>query len=715
MPDTPPAPDRQEPELLAPVPDTKISIGKRIRHLFFGRPLSSDKMEHTLLSKIVALPVFASDAISSVAYASQEIVLALGAAGLTAVAVANGQPDLARRAQFGQYTMLISGMIVALLVIVVISYWQTIFGYPGGGGSYIVSKDNLRSKRFGELPGLIAAAALLIDYVLTVSVSIAAGVQNLPHIPFLPDGSVKQHTVLICSLLIAVLVLANMRGLKESGTLFAIPTYIFVVMCYIMIAAGLFGPMLFGWKFSVDYNPETWGVVKSGETFGFFVLAKAFANGCSAMTGTEAVSNGIPAFKEPKSRNAALTLVAMGVILGTLFIGISYLAVKIGVVYPEGGNAPAVIDQISTAIFGKTGRFAFAYYITQIFTAGILILAANTSFADFPRLSSILARDRYLPKQFSNLGDKLVFSNGILILGIFAAALIVLKKGDTDALVPLYAVGVFLAFTLSQSGMVVHWFKLKETDKKWLTKAIINGVGAVATLAVLVDITIEKWKSGAWFVVLLIIMLVMMFRKIHRHYADVAQQLRLADYVSPTAPLTNTVLVLVPTLHRGIMPALEYARAISPDCRAVHISTDPEKTPQLKEKWEQWGGDMPLVILNSPYRSLVSPIMRYLDAVGMERRSHTITVVVPEFVPTKWWHPALHGNSGLRLKIALLGRRDVVVANVRYYLQHLHEKASDAALREEEAEEANVHGHTADHAADNNVPQEQDGDGGTQP
>ncbi len=702
--DSPPAPESQEPELLAPALDPKISVGKRIRLFFFGKPLSSDNMEHTLLSKIVALPVFASDAISSVAYASQEIVLALGAAGLTAVAVANGQPDLAKRAAFGQYTMLISGMIVALLVIVVISYWQTIFGYPSGGGSYIVSKDNLRSKRLGDLPGLIAAAALLIDYVLTVSVSIASGVQNLPHIPLLPDGAIKQHTVLICSLLIAVLVLANMRGLKESGTLFAIPTYMFVAMCYIMIAVGFLGPMLFGWKFSAHYDPS-WGVVKSGETFGFFVLAKAFANGCSAMTGTEAVSNGIPAFKKPKSRNAALTLVAMGVILGTLFLGISGLAVKLGVVYPEGGNAPAVIDQISTAIFGKTGRFAFAYYITQIFTAGILILAANTSFADFPRLASILARDHYLPKQFSNLGDKLVFSNGILILGIFAAALIVLKKGDTDALVPLYAVGVFLAFTLSQSGMVVHWVKLKDTDNRWLTKAIINGVGALATLAVLVDITIEKWKSGAWFVVLLIVLLVLMFRKIHHHYADVAQQLRLAEYTPPTVLLKNTVLVLVPTLHRGVMPALEYARSLSPDCRAVHICTDPEGAPQLKEKWEQWGGDVPLVILNSPYRSLVGPIMRYLDAVGMERRSHTITVVVPEFVPTKWWHPLLHGNSGLRLKIALLGRRDVVVANVRYYLQHLNEKASDSALLEEAAEGANGHGHA-------DATQGHDGDGG---
>ena len=655
---------------LAPAPANDVRLSRRVRRLVFGSPISSEHAEHTLLNKLIALPVFASDAISSVAYATQQIILALGAAGLYA---------LENRSAYTTYTMGITAAIVALLVIVVLSYWQTIFGYPSGGGSYIVSKDNL-----GALPGLIAAAALLIDYVLTVSVSIASGVQNLGGIPlprWLPLHF--EHLVPWCLLFICLLTVANLRGLKESGAMFAIFTYGFVVMCVLMIVIGIFGPLV-GWPLHKEFVNESWGPVKSGETFGFLVLARAFANGCSAMTGTEAVSNGIPAFQEPKSKNAALTLVAMGVILGTIFLGISYLAMHYHVVYweAEGKTANAVIDQISGNIFGKSGTWAVGYYLTQFFTAAILVLAANTSFADFPRLSSILARDRYLPKQFSNLGDKLVFNNGIFILGLFAALLIVVKNGSVDALIPLYAIGVFLAFTLSQSGMVVHWWHLRQPG--WQVKMLINGIGAFATFAVLLDIAIEKFAEGAWAVMVLIALLVLMFRKIHTHYMDVAQQLKLANYIEPAAPLKNTVLVLVPALHRGVMPALEYARSLSPDCRAVHICTDPERTPQLRERWEQWGHDVPLVILNSPYRSLIGPIMRYLDAVQHERRNHTVTVVVPEFVSTKWWHTLLHGQSGLRLKLALLARRDVVVANVRYYLQHIDGPPPSDALAEEE-------------------------------
>lgn len=681
------APEKQEQMPLAPAPSGHLSLSKRIKRLIIGKPISSEHAEHTLLNKIVALPVFASDAISSVAYATQEIVLALGGAGLAAAAA---------HAEYSHYTMLISGMIVSLLVIVVISYWQTIFGYPNGGGSYIVSKDNL-----GALPGLIAAAALLIDYVLTVSVSIASGVQNLASIPFLKAYSFDQHLVSICLLFVALLTLANLRGLKESGTLFAIPTYMFVTMCYVMIGLGLLGPLI-GWHYHMEYVTTTWNATKSMETFGILVLLKAFANGCSAMTGTEAVSNGIPAFKEPKSQNAALTLVAMGIILGTIFLGISYLAVRFHVVY-QGSETPAVIDQLSGAIFGKKGTWALGYYLTQIFTALILVLAANTSFADFPRLASILAHDRYLPKQLSNLGDKLVFNNGILLLGVFASLLIWVKKGDTDALIPLYAVGVFTAFTLSQAGMVRHWFKLQ--DKGWHVKAVINGLGAFTTGLVLMDIAFEKFKEGAWVVIVLVVLLVLMFRKIHHHYLEVAQQLKMANYTPPAAPMKNTVILMVPTLHRGLMPALEYARSLSNDCRAVHICTDPDRIPMLKERWEQYAEDMPLVILNSPYRSFISPIMQYLDAVQMERRNHIITVIVTEFVPTKWWHSLLHGNQGLRLKLALLDRRDVVVTNVRYHLQHLEEPPSPDALSEEEGpltlsdtDAAHANGHGAAHA-----------------
>jgi len=672
--------DSQEPSPLTQLAPARVTPRGILRRLLFGRPISSENAEHTLLPKLLALPVFASDAISSVAYATQQIVLVLGAAGLYAASQAH---------EYTHYTMMITGLIVALLAIVVISYWQTVFGYPGGGGSYIVSKDNLTTRRFGTLPGLIAAAALLIDYVLTVSVSISSGVQNLGAVPLPPvlQWLHFDHLVPWCLLSIAMLTLANLRGLKESGAMFAIFTYGFVVMCYVMIVLGILGPYI-GWHFHLDKDivNQDWGASKAAQTFGLVVLMRAFAQGCSAMTGTEAVSNGIPAFKEPKSHNAAVTLVLMGLILGSLFLGISYLAMKFHVVYWEfnGKTANAVIDQLSGAVFGKTGQWRIGYYLTQFFTAAILVLAANTSYADFPRLASILGRDRYLPKQFSNLGDKLVFNNGIVILAALAAVLIVVKNGSVDALIPLYAIGVFTAFTLSQSGMVVHWFKLKHEQKGWLLKACINGVGALATFLVLLDIAVEKFKEGAWIVIVLIAISVWMFNKIHRHYLVVGEQLKMKYYVPALHPVKNTVLVMVPTLHRGIMPALEYAKSLSADCRAVNIQTDPEKTPQLKERWEAYGQDVPLVILSSPYRTLINPIMQYLDAVQLERRNHLVTVIVPEFVPTKRWHGLLHGQSGLRLKLALLGRKDVIVANVRYYLQDLPTSPPADALAEED-------------------------------
>lgn len=549
----------------------------------------------------------------------------------------------------------------------VVSYWQTIFAYPSGGGSYIVSKDNL-----GTLPGLVAAAALLIDYVLTVSVSIAAGVQNLASIPLLQGIHVEHHLILGSLLFIALLTIANLRGLKESGALFAFPTYLFIFVCYLMIALGLLGPLI-GWKFHPEYVNQEWpGAEAAGravETFGLVVLLRAFANGCSAMTGTEAVSNGIPAFQAPKSRNAALTLVAMGVILGTIFIGISWLAMNLHVVYWEAGGktAPAVIDQISGAVFGKTGPLSLAYLITQVATAGILVLAANTSYADFPRLASILARDGFMPKQLSNLGDKLVFNNGILLLGVFAAGLIAIKRGSVDALIPLYALGVFLAFTLSQSGMVMHWYRLR--GEGWARKALINGIGAVATFIVLLDIAFEKFAEGAWAVIILIVVLVLLFRKVNHHYADASEQLRVTEG-REAMPATNTVVVLVPGLHIGVLHALQYARLLNPSPRAVHIETDPAQTPEVQREWQNCVSDVPLLILKSPYRSLVGPILDYLHEVQAERQDDFVTVVIPEAVPGRWWQHFLHGQSGLLLKLALLTRPDVVVANVRYPLQH---------------------------------------------
>lgn len=634
--------------------NTKPPVGFA-RRLLLGAPLSSDHAEHTLLRKLVALPVFASDAISSVAYASQQIILALGGAGLWMA----GQS-----ATYGHYTLLITGLIVLLLGIVVMSYWQTVFAYPSGGGSYIVSKENL-----GTLPGLIAAAALLIDYVLTVSVSIAAGIQNLKDVPLFARAHISDHLVLYCLLAIGVLTYANLRGLKESGTVFAPPTYAFVGLCYLMIFLGIAGPFI-GWQFHPEYVNQEWGAGKAVETLGLVVLMKAFANGCSAMTGTEAVSNGIPAFQGNKSKNAAITLLAMGLILGSLFLGISFLAMKFHVVYWEenGKTANAVIDQLSGAIFGKTGKFAFLYVATQLATALILVLAANTAYADFPRLASILSKDKFLPRQLSNVGDRLVFNNGIVMLGVFAALLIVVKKGSVDALIPLYAIGVFLAFTLSQTGMVLHW--KSEKSAGWGRKAAINGIGALATFVVLLDIAYEKFVEGAWIVILLMTALVVLFRKIHSHYSDIANQLRLTDLSPVGAPTVNTVVLLVPSVHRGVLPALAYARSLSPEVRAVHVGLNPEKVDALRNEWSQVAGEIPLIVLPSPYRMLVPPLMEYLQEVQEERTDDIVTVVLPEAVPTRWWHHLLHNQTGFRLKLALLARPDLVVTNVRYPLQN---------------------------------------------
>lgn len=632
-----------------------------LRLLFFGRPIETSHGEHSKLPKVLALPIFSSDAISSVAYASQQILLALGIAGLWLP-------------QYGLlYSNLIMGItlaIVILLVIVVTSYWQTIFAYPSGGGSYIVSKDNL-----GESLGLVSGSALLIDYVLTVAVSIASGVQNMLAIPFFADK--HWSPVLVCLFLIALLTLANLRGLKESGTIFAIPTYFFILMAGLMIIAGVVGP-LFGWHIYAETVNQT---VPAGayqntsiKITGLALLAlalKAFANGCSAMTGTEAVSNGIPAFRRPESRNASLTLVMMAAILGVLFLGISHLATKLHVVYWEYNHqtSPPVIDQLSGAIFGKTagGIRQALYTCMQMSTMLILVVAANTSFAGFPQLASIMARDRYLPRQLSNVGDKLVFSNGIGLLGMLAMTLIIIFNGSVDRLIPLYAVGVFTAFTLSQSGMVRHWFKLR--GKSWYIRATINGIGACCTGMVMLTIVFEKFREGAWIVVVVASLLFITFKSINKHYEYLRAKLTIISWKPDPTPFTNTVLLLVPSLHKGVFPALDYARSLSPDCRALHIEIDPADTARLRREWEEYvGEDIPLVILPSLYRSLIAPVLVYLDEVRKERPNHVVTVVLPEFVSNKWWHSLLHNKSGILLRYYLMKRPGVVVSNVRYFL-----------------------------------------------
>jgi amino acid transporter len=602
-----------------------------LKRMLVGPPMPLAQARHERLRKRVALAVFSSDALSSVAYATEEILLIAVLAGTAAL----------------HLSVPISIAIAALLAIVAISYQQTIHAYPSGGGSYIVARANL-----GAVAGLIAAAALLVDYVLTVSVSVAAGVAAVTSA--FPD--LATHKVALGVGCVAVIALANIRGVRESGRIFAVPTYFFVLSFGFMIAEGLF-------RLATGSLPRTPPpALPAAEALTWFLILRAFSSGCTAMTGTEAISNGIPAFRTPESRNAAITLGWMAAILGSFFIGLTVLADRLGIVPAE---AETVVSQIARRLHG-TGIF---YYMIQAATALILVLAANTSFADFPRLSSLLARDRYIPRQFATLGERLVFSNGIMVLGAMAALLLVMFGGETHALIPLYAVGVFISFTLSQSGMVRHWWK--DRVPGWRHKIGINGLGAVATGIVTVVIAVTKFTHGAWIVVLVIPTLVATFLAMRRHYDDVAEQLSLEGLAGPPL-LHHTVLIIVGDLHRGVVRAVQYAKTLaapSVAVRAVFVETDPAKTAKLEEKWARWGLGVPLVILNSPYRSLLRPLIEYLDALQSLGDDHIVTVVIPEFLPSKWWQHVLHNQTALLVKGALLFRKNTVVADVPYLLK----------------------------------------------
>ena len=636
-----------------------------LKRLLFGSPLPSWRAAHERLPKILALPIFASDALSSVAYATEEILLILVLAG---TAIVQAQTP---------YVLYISAAIVVLLAIVATSYTQTIRAYPSGGGAYIVAKENL-----GDTAGLTAGAALTIDYILTVAVSISAGVAAIVSI----HPELAQHQVLLAILGIALVTLGNLRGVRESGLLFALPTYAFIFSAFTLIIVGIYRLNTVGISAPLPSGavvPEPAHFGATGFAFAFLIL-RAFSSGCAAMTGTEAISNAVQAFRPPESRNASATLAIMACILGSLFLGVGYLAWKLHVVpiEPLTKGYETVISQIARVTFTGTSAPWF-HLVIQYATAAILLLAANTSFAGFPRLASIMARDRFLPRQFYNVGDRLVFSNGIFVLAIFASILVIAFHADTNALIPLYAVGVFLSFTLSQYGMVKRFRRLKE--KGWQRSVTISGIGAIATGVVTLVIIVSKfplegWRlvenghlslsvpAGAWLVAVLIPAFVYIFSKIHKHYITVGNQLRLtpSDEFIPT---NNTVIVLTPSLHKGVLPALEYGKTLSPDVRAIHIETDPIDTALLTERWEQYGGGIPLIILESPYRSLLGPLLEYLEEAKRERENYKITVIIPEFVPAKWWQSILHNQSGLVLKFALLFRPDIITTNVRYYLK----------------------------------------------
>lgn len=599
------------------------------KRLIVGPPMPLARAHHERLSKTTALAVFSSDALSSVAYATEEILLMLVLAGAAAMQLANP----------------ISLAIAALLLIVAVSYQQTIYAYPGGGGAYIVARANL-----GTLPGLVAAAALLTDYVLTVSVSVAAGVAAVTSaIPTLHPYKVSLGVGCV-----AAIAFANLRGVRESGRVFAVPTYLFIATFAILVLGGLFR-LLTG-----EFQPLNTGPPQAAAPLTGFLILRAFSAGCVALTGTETISNGVPAFKPPESRNAAITMGWMAFILASLFVGITILASALGVVPVE---EETVVSQIARGLFGA-GLF---YYLIQASTALILVLAANSSFSGFPRVSSLLARDRYAPRQFATQGDRLVFSNGIIILAALAALLIIVFRGETHALIPLYAVGVFISFTLSQAGMVRHW--LVERGRGWTWRLAINGVGATVTGVVTLVIAVSKFTHGAWIVVLVIPLLVLTCLTIHRHYMEVADQLSLEEDGDPPVITRHTVLVPVGDLHRGVVRALQYAKSLSPDARAIFVETDPARTRKLEEKWQKWGCGVPLVVLTSPYRSLLGPFLEYLNHLQGQGESHFVTIVIPEFIPARWWQYLLHNQTALLIKGALLFRKNVVVTDVPYHLK----------------------------------------------
>src|SRR5215207_4201394 len=637
-----------------------------LKRLLVGNPLKTEQAVHERLSKKTALAVFSSDALSSTAYATEEILLVLAAAAA------------ATRGMSFNYVVPISAGIAALLAVVTMSYRQTIHAYPSGGGAYIVAKENL-----GTTPGLVAAASLLVDYVLTVSVSVAAGAAAITsaaqgtRLAWLDD-----HKVALCLVFIAFTALANLRGVRESGALFAAPTYLFLFSFLFMIGFGLFHYLTYG-----GAAPHPGEELKTAEGYGLqpltlFLLLGAFSNGCAALTGIEAISNGVQAFKKPEAHNASRTLVWMAVLLTTMFLGTSVLAYLYHV-HPKENET--VISQFARIMF--TGGMGWFYYVVQVATAAILVLAANTAFADFPRLASLLARDRFLPRQFANRGDKLVFSNGIVILAVFSGLLGVAFGGDTSRLIPLYAVGVFLSFTLSQTGMVKHWLAVrgaarrKEVDSKfvedevtspagWKKSILINGLGAGATFVVLCVFVVTKFVHGAWIVVVIIPLLVLMFRSIHRHYVGVARQLSTEGLVR-LHEIKNTVIVPVSGIHRGVVAALQYAKSISTDgVKAVYVDLDEDATRKLQEKWERWGSGVELVVLQSPYRSLTRPLLLYVDRLRRRGHENFVTVVLPEFVPARWWQQLLHNQSSLLLKGSLLFKKGVVVTSVPYHLEH---------------------------------------------
>jgi len=604
-----------------------------LKHVLVGKPIPSHLAHHERYTKSTGLAILASDALSSVAYATEEILRTLLIAGTASLWLVTP----------------IGAVIAGLMLIIAFSYRQTIHAYPSGGGAYRVARENI-----GTIPGLIAAAALLLDYVLTVAVSVAAGVAAITSA--FPEWHVSR--VWLALVFLALLVIGNLRGIRESGRIFALPTYFFIACMGTLILVGAYRVLMGDAGFAQSAASVV--VPDQMEALSIFLVLRAFANGCTALTGIEAISDGVPAFKPPEARNAGVTLLVMAVLGVALFIGITLLADAYHVI-PR--NEETVISQLNRAILGGRGPL---YYMVQAATTMILVLAANTAFSDFPRLASIVAKDRFLPRQFANQGDRLAFSNGILVLSLLAGVLLVAFGGDTHRLIPLYMLGVFVSFTLSQSGMVVKWRREKKPG--WRHSMVINAVGATLTGIVLVIVSITKFTEGAWIIVLLIPTLVAFFLAIHRHYARVAKQLSLRG-MEIAARKHNTVVVPIGGVHRAVVQALDYARTLSDDVRAIYVDVDAQATEEIRREWAQWGRGIRLEILASPFRSVMEPLLEYIEITNEERPEDFVTVLLPEFVPARWWHHLLHNQRALLIKGALLFRRNVVVTSVPYHLR----------------------------------------------
>ncbi len=653
-----------------PAPHKYDSAYGRLRHIIFGRPLASSRAGETQIPISMAVPILSSNALSSNAYATEAIlgVLILAKSGTGAYPI----------------SVPISIAICLLLLIVTLSYIQVIHAYPEGGGAYPVSRDNLNT-----VASLVAGASLMVDYLLTVAVSVAAGVAAMiAMFAGTRVGTTLQDEVVpICLVSILALTIANLRGLKEAGMVFALPTYVFVISILTTVVAGLIAiwthaPHVQA-AVAMGHANEVTAARTGVQAVGLILILQAFSQGCAALTGMEAISSTVPIFQQPQAKNAVKAMYWMSGLAVVMFFGLTYIANALGARFMDASQPgyQSVVGQVANLAWPHALHWMF--YVVQVSTAIVLLLAANTAFAGFPQLASMMARDGFLPRQLANFGDRLAFNNGILLLALVACALIVIFHGLVDALLPMYAIGVFIGFTLAQVGMVRRWQRLK--TRGWRTSLAFNALGAVATGLVVLIIAVSKFDNGdvispdfhfgpyhphygVWLVLVLVPILVALFLKIHVHYSAMGKELSLEE-AQPTPPSRNVVLVLVPRLHRGIVNALNYARLISDDARAIYIETDTGKTADLKKQWEKYGADIPLVIMESPYRSLLGPLMRYIDTVQKERTDDVVTVVLPELVSRKWWHRLLHNQYAPLLRLAISSRRDVVLTNVRYFLE----------------------------------------------